>query len=35
VTLTDSYINYPPPGLKDNDLLLSTGLRVTWGKGKL
>ena len=35
VTFSDSYINYPPPGLKDNDLLLSTGLRVTWGKAKL
>jgi len=35
VTFSDSYINYPPPGLKDNDLLLSTGLRVTWGKPKL
>lgn len=35
VTLTDSYISYPPPTLKANDLLLSTGLRVTWGKGKL
>ena len=34
-TLTDTYISYPPPGLKANDLLLSTGLRVTWGKGKL
>lgn len=35
ITFSDSYINYPPPGLKDNDLLLSTGLRVTWGKAKL
>ena len=35
VTFSDSYINYPPPGLKSNDLLLSTGLRVTWGKAKL
>lgn len=35
VTFSDSYINYPPPGLKANDLLLSTGLRVTWGKAKL
>lgn len=34
-TLSDSYINYPPPGLKANDLLLSTGLRVKWGKAKL
>lgn len=35
VTFSDSYINYPPAGLKGNDLLLSTGLRVTWGKAKL
>lgn len=35
VTFSDSYINYPPPGLKDNDLVLSTGLRVAWGKAKL
>jgi putative salt-induced outer membrane protein len=35
ITFSDSYINYPPPGLKANDLLLSTGLRVTWGKAKL
>jgi putative salt-induced outer membrane protein YdiY len=34
-TLSDRYISYPPVGLKANDLLLSTGLRVTWGKGKL
>lgn len=34
-TVTDSYISYPPVTLKANDLLLSTGLRVTWGKGKL
>jgi putative salt-induced outer membrane protein YdiY len=33
-TLSDRYISYPPPGLKANDLLLSTGLRVIWGKGK-
>jgi putative salt-induced outer membrane protein len=35
ITISDSYINFPPPGLKANDLLLSTGLRVTWGKAKL
>lgn len=34
-TLSDTYISYPPPGLKGNDLVLSTGLRVTWGKAKL
>jgi hypothetical protein len=33
-TFTDNYISYPPPGLKGNDLVLSTGLRVTWGKQK-
>lgn len=35
VTLSDRYISYPPVTLKANDLLLSTGLRVTWGKSKL
>jgi putative salt-induced outer membrane protein len=34
-TFSDRYISYPPPGLKGNDLVLSTGLRVTWGKPKL
>jgi putative salt-induced outer membrane protein YdiY len=34
-TLSDRYISYPPAGLKANDLLISTGLRVIWGKGKL
>lgn len=33
-TFSDRYISYPPLGLKANDLLLSTGLRVIWGKGK-
>ena len=33
-TFSDRYISYPPVGLKANDLLLSTGLRVMWGKGK-
>jgi small nuclear ribonucleoprotein (snRNP)-like protein len=32
VTFSDHYINYPPPGLKSNDIVLSTGLRVVWGK---
>lgn len=35
VTFTDRYITYPPPELKGNDQLLSTGLRFTWGKAKL
>ena len=34
-TFNDHYISYPPPGLKGNDVLLSTGLRVAWGTGKL
>jgi len=34
-TFNDHYISYPPPGLKGNDILLSTGLRVTWGTSKL
>jgi putative salt-induced outer membrane protein len=34
-TFSDHYISYPPVGLKGNDLVLSTGLRVTWGKAKL
>ena len=34
-TFSDRYINYPPLGLKGNDLLLSTGLRITWGKPKI
>jgi putative salt-induced outer membrane protein len=34
-TFSDRYINYPPPGLKGNDLILSMGLRVRWGKAKL
>ncbi len=35
ITFTDHFISYPPPGLLGNDILLSTGLRVTWGKAKL
>jgi putative salt-induced outer membrane protein YdiY len=33
-TFSDRYISYPPVGLKANDLLLSTGLRVIWGQAK-
>jgi len=33
VTFSDRYISDPPPGLKGNDLLMSTGLRLTFGKG--
>src|SRR6516225_2831491 len=35
ITFTDGYLSNPPFGLKSNDLLLSTGLRVVWGKSKL
>jgi len=35
ITFTDGYLSNPPFGLKSNDLLLSTGLRVAWGKNKL
>lgn len=34
-TFSDRYISYPPVGLKGNDLILSTGFRVNWGKGKV
>lgn len=33
VTFSDRYISNPPLGLKGNDLLLSTGLRLTFGRG--
>jgi putative salt-induced outer membrane protein YdiY len=33
VTISDRYISDPPFGLKGNDFLLSTGLRLTFGKG--
>jgi putative salt-induced outer membrane protein YdiY len=33
VTFNDRYISNPPLGLKGNDQLLSTGLRLTFGKG--
>ncbi len=33
VTVSDRYISNPPLGLKGNDFLLSTGLRLTFGKG--
>lgn len=32
ITLSDIYITNPPPGIKKNDLLLSTGLRVTFAR---
>jgi hypothetical protein len=33
VTYSDRYLSNALPGLKKNDLLLSTGLRLTFGKG--
>jgi putative salt-induced outer membrane protein len=33
VTVADRYLSNPLPGLKSNDELLSTGLRLTFGKG--
>jgi Protein of unknown function, DUF481 len=33
VTVSDRYISDPPFALKGNDFLLSTGLRLTFGKG--
>ncbi|GAC1700504.1 MAG: hypothetical protein NVS9B4_02010 [Candidatus Acidiferrum sp.] len=35
ITFSDHYISNPPPLLKGNDLLLSTGLRLSFGKGTL
>lgn len=31
VTLSDRFLSNPPPGLKKNDLLLTTGIRATFG----
>ena len=33
-TYSDRFLSDPLPGLKKNDLLLSTGVRLTFGKGK-
>lgn len=35
VTLSDRYLSNPLAGLKSNDAILSTGLRLTFGQGKL
>jgi len=35
VTFADGYVSNPPPPIKSNDMLLSTGLRLTLGKGAL
>jgi putative salt-induced outer membrane protein YdiY len=32
-TFQDRYVSNPIPGIKNNDLLLSTGIRLTYGKG--
>jgi putative salt-induced outer membrane protein YdiY len=32
ITLSDIYVTNPPPAIKKNDLLLSTGLRVTFAR---
>ncbi len=33
LTFSDRYVSRPLAGLKDNDLIFSTGLRLTFGKG--
>jgi hypothetical protein len=33
-SLNDNYLSNPPTGIKGNDLLLSTGLRLTFGTPK-
>ena len=33
ITFQDRYVSNPIPGIKNNDLLLSTGIRLTYGKG--
>ncbi len=33
VTFNDGYVSNPPPLVKSNDVLFSTGLRLTFGKG--
>jgi putative salt-induced outer membrane protein len=35
VTFSDRYVSRPLAGLKNNDLLFSTGVRLTFGKGTL
>jgi len=35
VTISDRYISYPPTTLKANDIVMSTGLRIIWGKPKM
>jgi hypothetical protein len=33
ITFSDRFLSDPLPGLKNNDLLLSTGVRLTFGRG--
>lgn len=33
VTFSDLYTSFPPPGIKGSNILLSTGVRFTFGKG--
>ena len=33
ITFSDRFLSDPLPGLKQNDLLLSTGVRLTFGRG--
>ncbi len=35
LTFSNRYLSDPLPGIKNNDVLLSTGLRLTFGKGPL
>ena len=35
ITYSDRFLSNPLPGFKKNDLLLSTGVRLTFGKGVL
>src|SRR5262249_55007604 len=35
ITYSDRYLSNPLPGFKKNDVLLSTGLRLTFGHGTL
>ena len=35
VSFQDRYVSFPIPGIKKNDLLLTTGIRLTFGKGGL
>jgi hypothetical protein len=32
ITFADNYLSNPPFGIKGNDFIMSTGLRLTFGK---